>query len=234
MEKESLGALRKFVVPEFIFGWGARALLGQYAKNFAFRRPLLVTDAGVLAAGWAEKAASMLLTANIPFSLFSRVSPNPRDHEVMAGAEFFDRAGCDSLVAVGGGSAIDTAKGIGIIISNGGHILDYEGVDKIPLPIPPLLCIPTTAGSSADVSQFAIILNSAEKRKIAIISKAIVPDVSLIDPETSSAMPSSPWFRTPAPPSPISSPWKRSAFFSSIYHWSSNPPAILSGSTAPA
>ncbi|HBN07213.1 MAG TPA: alcohol dehydrogenase [Cyanobacteria bacterium UBA8530] len=187
MEKENLGALRKFVVPEFVFGWGARTLLSQYAKNFAFRHPLLVSDAGVMEAGWAEDAASRLRVTNVPFSLFSRLSPNPRDHEVMEGAEFFDKEGCDSLVVVGGGSAIDTAKGIGIIISNGGHILDYEGVDKIPLPIPPLLCIPTT-GSSADVSQFAIILNGAEKRKISIISKAIVPDVSLIDPETSSTM----------------------------------------------
>ena len=83
---------------------------------------------------------------------------------------------------------MDCAKGIGIVVSNGGHILDYEGVDKISSPIPPLIFIPTTAGSSADVSQFSIISNREELIKFAIISKAIVPDVALIDPETTVSM----------------------------------------------
>jgi alcohol dehydrogenase class IV len=79
---------------------------------------------------------------------------------------------------------MDCAKGIGIVVSNGGHILDYEGVDKIIVPMPPLICIPTTAGTSADVSQFAIINDTQRKTKIAIISKTIIPDVALIDPQT--------------------------------------------------
>jgi alcohol dehydrogenase class IV len=84
----------------------------------------------------------------------------------------------------GGGSVIDCAKGIGIVIANGGNVLDYEGVDRVQMPMPPLICVPTTGGTSADVSQFAIINHSAEKVKIAIISKAVVPDVSLVDPKT--------------------------------------------------
>ncbi len=79
---------------------------------------------------------------------------------------------------------MDCAKGIGIVAANGGNILDYEGVDQVPAPMPPLICIPTTGGSSADVSQFAIINNTQEHVKIAIISKAVVPDVALIDPRT--------------------------------------------------
>ncbi|MCX8070025.1 MAG: iron-containing alcohol dehydrogenase [Thermodesulfovibrionales bacterium] len=91
-------------------------------------------------------------------------------------------------MAVGGGSVIDCAKGIAIISNNGGHILDYEGVDSVEKPMPPLICIPTTAGSSADVSQFAIITDTNRKVKIAIISKTIIPDVSLIDPMTTTTM----------------------------------------------
>ncbi len=73
----------------------------------------------------------------------------------MAGAARARQEGCDVLVAVGGGSVIDAAKGVGIVLASGGHILDYEGVDQVPLPMPPLICVPTTGGTSADVSQFA-------------------------------------------------------------------------------
>ena len=83
---------------------------------------------------------------------------------------------------------MDCAKGIGIVCANKGDILDFEGVDNIDLPLPPLICIPTTAGSSADVSQFAIINDPVRRVKMAIISKMIVPDVALIDPITTTTM----------------------------------------------
>ena len=135
-------------------------------------------------AGWAGKVLESLAAFDIEGVLFSAVSPNPRAEEVMAGAMTYLEHGCDGLVAVGGGSPMDCAKGIGIVVSNGGHILDYEGVDKIIVPMPPLIGIPTTAGTSADVSQFAIINDTERKTKIAIISKTIIPDVALIDPQT--------------------------------------------------
>ena len=83
---------------------------------------------------------------------------------------------------------MDCAKGIAIVATNHCHILDVEGVDKVRYPMPPLICIPTTAGTSADVSQFAIINNTTEHVKIAIISKSTVPDVALIDPQTTTTM----------------------------------------------
>lgn len=114
--------------------------------------------------------------------IFDNVTANPREYEVMKGAELFLGEKCDLIIAVGGGSPIDCAKGISIVSTNGGHILEYEGVDEINLPGPPLICIPTTAGASADVSQFAIINDSARHLKKAIISKKVVPDLALIDP----------------------------------------------------
>ena len=175
--------LRKFIAPEFVFGTGARRLISRYIRNFSARKVLLVTDPGVVAAGWASETAEALAGDSIPCLIFSDVSSNPRDTEVMEGVRTFRDSQCDMIVAVGGGSPMDCAKGIGIVSSNGGHILDYEGVDRIPLPCPPLVCIPTTAGSSADVSQFAIITATEQNRKIAIISKTLVSDGALIDPE---------------------------------------------------
>lgn len=180
--------LRKFVAPEFTFGVGARALVGQTVRNLGATRVLVVTDPGVIAAGWTDEVKQHLEEVGLSHAVFAEVSPNPRADEVMAGAERYREEACDFIVAVGGGSPMDCAKGIGIVSSNGGHILDYEGVDEVRLPMPPLVCLPTTGGTSADVSQFAIISDRAHQRKVAVISKAVVPDVSLIDPETLTTM----------------------------------------------
>ena len=180
--------MRKFVAPEFVFGAGALDLAGQYAINLGVSKVLLVTDEGVSQAGWAGRVCQSLEKAALPFVLFQDVKPNPRAEQVMSGAAIFKESGCDAIVAVGGGSPMDCAKGIGIVAAAGGHILDYEGADKVQVPIPPLICLPTTAGSAADVSQFSIISDSQRAVKIAIVSKAVVPDVSLIDPLTTTTM----------------------------------------------
>jgi alcohol dehydrogenase len=169
--------LRKFVVPEILFGNGALGLAGRYARN-----------PGVAAAGWTGKVEQCLKATQIPYTLFDTVTPNPKDHEVMAGAEVFRSEHCDAVVAVGGGSPIDCAKGIGIVVTNHRAIVEFEGVDEVEIPGPPLICVPTTAGTSADISQFAIIVNSAVRTKIAIISKSIIPDVALVDPDTTVTM----------------------------------------------
>lgn len=180
--------LRKFVAPEFVFGIDARKLIGRYAKNYGARKVMVVTDPGVIAAGWTQEAIATLEAVHLDYTVYSAVSSNPKAEEIMAGAELYRSAGCNALVVVGGGSSIDCAKGIGIVSSSGKNILEFEGVDKVELATPPLICVPTTAGSSADVSQFAIITDKLKKVKIAIISKMIVPDVALIDPVTTTTM----------------------------------------------
>lgn len=174
--------LRKFVAPEFIIGLDARSLSGRYAKNLGSKNVLVVTQPEIIREGWFRDVIKSLDDDGIGHSLFSGITPNPRDYEVMKGVEQYVAKGCDAIIAVGGGSPIDCAKGIGIVVSNGRNILDYEGVDNIPLPAPPLICVPTTAGTGADVSQFAIINDTKRRVKIAIISKKIVPDIALIDP----------------------------------------------------
>ena len=185
---ESNFELRKFVVPEIIYGVGALDLVGQYSENLDSRKALIVTDPGIQAAGWTDAVIRSLNEKGIQNCIFADVTPNPRDYEVMAGAEVYKENECDLIIAVGGGSPMDCAKGIGIVISNDKHVLEFEGVDEVEIPAPPLICVPTTAGSSADVSQFAIILDSRRKVKIAIISKTVVPDIALIDPQTTTTL----------------------------------------------
>ncbi len=185
---EQMTSLRKYLLPEFVYGATAGDLAGRSAANLALHKVLVVSDPGVAAAGWTGRVVDSLHRAGVATEPFYAVTPNPKDREVMAGADRYRAAGCNGIVAVGGGSPMDCAKGIGIVSSSGGSILEYEGVDQIPQPMPPLICIPTTAGTAADISQFAIITNTADNRKIAIISKAVVPDLALIDPLTTTTM----------------------------------------------
>lgn len=182
--QQQVQELRKFVAPEIIFGTGSRHLTGKYVKNFGVSKVILVTDPGVIAAGWVDHVKQSLEKEKIQYTIYSGVTPNPRATEVMEGAEIYKRENCSAIVAVGGGSPMDCAKGIGIVSTNQQHILRFEGVDMIANPVPPMVFVPTTSGTSADVSQFAIITNLDELIKIAIVSKTIVPDVALIDPET--------------------------------------------------
>ncbi|MBI5950677.1 MAG: iron-containing alcohol dehydrogenase [Chloroflexi bacterium] len=188
METQNELDLRKFVAPEFVFGAGARHLAGRYARNFGARKVFVVSDPGVIQAGWTDQVTRSLDAQNLPYTVFSQVTSNPRAEEVMAGVQAYQNERCNVIVAVGGGSPMDCAKGIGIASANKRHVLQFEGVDQVPVPGPPLICIPTTAGSSADVSQFAIITDLERKVKIAIVSKTVVPDVALIDPVTTTTM----------------------------------------------
>lgn len=180
--------LRKCLVPEFILGDGATKLANRYINFFSPKKVLFVTDKGLRETKLVSSVEKQLKSENISYCIYDNISPNPRDHEVMEGAEMYHKEACNVILALGGGSPIDAAKGIGIVSTNFEHITKFEGVDQIPAPMPPLICIPTTAGTSADISQFAIILDSRQKTKLAIISKTVVPDTALIDAETTITM----------------------------------------------
>jgi alcohol dehydrogenase class IV len=111
MIRKSQPDLRKFVAPEFICGYGALHLAGRYARNFGMKRVLLVTDRGVRAAGWADAVGESLTEAGVPFTVFDAVSVNPCSRQVMTGMEVYRSEECNGIVAVGGGSPMDCAKG---------------------------------------------------------------------------------------------------------------------------
>lgn len=188
MNIDSLLNLRKFLIPEIVYGEGAITLSGRHASNFGASKVFIVTDPGVRRAGWTLSVEKSLKKSEIPYVIFDGVTDNPKDHEVMKGVEICKDEKCDLIIAVGGGSPMDCAKGIGVVIGNPGDILEFQGVDMVPNPGPPLIFVPTTAGTSADVSQFAIITDTVRKVKIAIISKMVIPDIALIDPKTTTTM----------------------------------------------
>lgn len=174
--------LSKFVSPEFIYGSGATLLAGRFAQNVGVTNIQIVTMGTLMAYDWFQAIVNALDESEVQYTIFDGVSENPKDYECALGAEHYMKNKCELILAIGGGSVLDCAKGIGILASNPGPIGLYEGVDEIPNALPPLICIPTTAGSAADISQFAIITDTQEYYKMAIVSKILVPDLALIDP----------------------------------------------------
>jgi len=172
----------KFVTPEIIFGKGSLNQVGESCSRLGSSRVFLVADKGVIQYGWVDKILSFLEEAGLEYIIWSGFSANPKDYEVEEGALLYADNGCDAVLAVGGGSAIDAAKAVATLSTNPGKIQDYEGIDLIQYPLPPLIVVPSTAGSGSEVSQFSIIADSRRKLKMTIISKSLVPDIAISDP----------------------------------------------------
>jgi choline dehydrogenase len=170
-----------------VHGAGAIARLGELVRELGVERPLLVTDAGVVAAGLAERALASLDGA----AVFDRVRANP-DVELIAEASAAYRDGrCDGLVALGGGSSMDTAKAAGVEVVHGGSILDYEyGATPLERRIPPLVAVPTTSGTGSEVTLWAVITDHARRVKFNVGGTALIgPHVALLDPELALGLP---------------------------------------------
>lgn len=181
--------LVKFHAPEVVFGTGSLSEAGFAAARLGARRPLVVTDPGIIAAGWVDELLGHLREAGLRPVVWSQVTPNPRDHEIRAAFAHYLEWECDVIIGIGGGSCADAAKGVAILSGNGGDILDYRGVDQMTQPIPPLLIIPSTSGTGADVSQFCIVTDTARSVKVTIMGRALVPDISITDPRLLVTMP---------------------------------------------
>ncbi len=179
----------KFEVPEIVFGRGLLSQVGACARRLGGRKVFLVSDQGLFNAGWVDQAMHSLLDAGLSFVYYDQITPNPKDVEIETGAAEYIRQGADVIVGLGGGSAMDAAKGIAILVSNGGRIRDFEGPDKIIRPLPPLVLCPTTCGTGSDVSQFAIINDTERRCKMTIMSRCVAPDISLTDPDTLETLP---------------------------------------------
>src|SRR5215213_6153173 len=180
--------VRTVEVPtRMVHGPGAIGRLGEIVEELGERRPLLVTDGGVVAAGLAEKALERLTDA----SVFDGVRPNPDVELVGRTSEIYREEGCDGLVALGGGSSMDTAKGVGVEITGGGSIADYEyGNAPITHRVPPLVTVPTTAGTGSEVTLWAVITDHERKIKFNVGGTPLIgAHVALIDPELMLGLP---------------------------------------------
>jgi alcohol dehydrogenase len=172
----------KFAIPEIIFGRGSLKHVGQCSLRLGAKKVFLVSDSGIEEAGWVQRLMDILKKEGIEWVYYSGVTSNPRDYQVELGAEFYLKNDTDVIIAIGGGSALDTAKAIAIIASNGGAIRDYEGANRVQRPLPPMVFITTTAGSGSDISQFCIITDVARTVKMSIITRTLVPNISIVDP----------------------------------------------------
>ena len=175
--------ISKFVSPEIIFGRGALSQVGDSALRIGANRVFVVSDAGVTDAGWVERVLKHLRAAGLSYEVFSDLTSNPKDHEIARGLARYQASGCDVLMPVGGSSPTDVAKSIALLATNGGSIHDYEGVNKVTKPLPPIIAVPSTGGSGSEVTQFAIVVDGQRQLKMAIISRSLVPDITIIDPE---------------------------------------------------
>ncbi len=154
-------------------------------------KPLLVTDKGMTEMGYAKQVTDLLDAAGIDYAVFDGTVPNPTDENVEQGAAAYTDNQCDMLISLGGGSAHDCCKGVGLLVSNGGVIADYEGLDMSKKALPPYIAINTTAGTASELTRFTIITNTSNHVKMAIVDWRVTPDLAINDPLLMVKMPPS-------------------------------------------
>ena len=170
-------------------GRGCIQQLGGLCLGLDASRALVVSDPGVVAAGHAERAMAVLVASGVSVELFADVSENPSTEDVARGLAVAQRFQPEALIAVGGGSAIDVAKGIDFLLCCGGRMQDYWGRDKATAPLLPILAVPTTAGTGSEVQSFALIADPLSHQKMACGDPGAAPRYALLDPELTTSMP---------------------------------------------
>ncbi|WP_312934962.1 L-threonine dehydrogenase [Pseudomonas sp.] len=159
--------------------------------GYGLRKALIVTDQGLARAGIAARIAGLLAERDIDSRVFDGARPNPTVANVEAGLALLQRERCDCVISLGGGSPHDCAKGIALCATNGGHISDYEGVDRSAKPQLPLIAINTTAGTASEMTRFCIITDEVRHVKMAIVDRNVTPILSVNDPALMAGMPKS-------------------------------------------
>ncbi|MCP3777345.1 iron-containing alcohol dehydrogenase [Paenibacillus sp. MZ03-122A] len=173
-----------FFVPSInLMGTGCLHEVGPYIKELNLNKALVVTDKFLMKSGIAGKVTSLLDDIGLNYAVYDEVKPNPTCKNVHDGVQFLQENGCDFLISIGGGSPQDTAKGIGIIATNGEHITEYEGVHKSTHKSLPIVAINTTAGTSAEITINYVITDEERKVKMVMVDKNSVATISVNDPE---------------------------------------------------
>lgn len=173
------------------FGAGCRSVLADEIRKRGFRKALLVTDKELIRFGVAAKIEEVLRAAEIPYEIFSEVKANPTIANVLKGVEAFRAAGADCLIALGGGSSIDTAKAVGVIVNNPGFadVRSLEGTAATRHKAVPTFALPTTAGTAAEVTINYVITDEARRRKMVCVDPNDIPMCAVVDCELMMSMP---------------------------------------------
>jgi len=163
-------------------GKGISEKTGEMVKELGVTSVLIVTDKGVRAANLLEGIEKSLLAANLRYDIYDEVEPNPSAETIHRGTDYLKQLNHGAVLAIGGGSSIDTAKGIAAMATNPGHILEYEGVGKIKRPPLPIIAIPTTAGTGSETTNSTIVTNRETHFKLAVLSPMLFPTLAILDP----------------------------------------------------
>ena len=179
-----------FIPTVTLMGVGAHKEVGKQVKVLGGKKPFICTDKGITKAGITQKIVDLVKQdAGVDCVVFDQTVPNPTDTNVHDGLKLFQEKKCDLIISLGGGSSHDCGKGIGIVSTNGGHIRDYEGVDKSKKAMPPFIAINTTAGTASEMTRFCIITNTSNHVKMAIVDWRVTPNVAINDPLLMAGMP---------------------------------------------
>jgi alcohol dehydrogenase len=178
-----------FIPTVSLMGVGCAKETGAQAKALGATNLLIVTDAGLAKLGVAAQIKTQLEEVGLKAVVFDGAEPNPTDKNVHAGVEAYKKNKCDGIVSLGGGSAHDCGKGVGMVVANGGTIRDYEGVNKTTKPMPPFLAINTTAGTASEMTRFCIITNTDTHVKMALVDWRCTPNIAINDPLLMVGMP---------------------------------------------
>ncbi len=171
-----------------LYGAGCIELLGDKVKPLG-KKALIVSDKVMTGAGYIEKVQNIFNKQNIMCEVYNEVNGEPTDLMIYKGVDIYRSKNCDFLVGIGGGSPIDAAKAIGLMVNNPGDIRDYMGMGKVKEPLPPVVAIATTAGTGSEVTQFTIIADTQNDVKMLIGSPYIIPKISVNDPLLTMSVP---------------------------------------------
>src|SRR5438094_3542216 len=178
---------------KIIFGAGSVAQVAGITRSLGIKRPLIVTDAGIVKCGLLERLASPLSNGRFEWATFDRVEGNPTEASVFPGVEIYQRENCDGVIALGGGSAIDAGKAIRLKATHPLPLEDYDdlkdGGDKISSKLPPMIAVATTSGTGSEVGRSTVITLKATGRKTVIFSPYLIPSVAIGDPELTLGLP---------------------------------------------
>ena len=185
-----MNKVHTFLSPtKVIFGNDTANLVGKEAAQFNAKKALIVTDKSLLAAGLLSGMQESLKAEKIAFDIFDEVEAEPPANNVDDGARIAIDNGTDIVIGFGGGSSLDVAKGIAIMAKNKGKILDYAGIDKVPLKGLPRILLPTTSGTGSEVTRTIVVSDKAENLKMAVHSNNAMADVAIVDPLLTLSMP---------------------------------------------
>ncbi len=172
-----------FVKSNIHFGIGAVSVLPELLGKYELNKVMLVYDGGVKAAGIAEKVTAQIETAGVSYVVFDGVIPNPTNEVVENAAGLAKSENVEGFVAVGGGSSIDTAKAVNVLMTNPGSIREYGGMNMVKNPCLPLIAIPTTAGTSSEITNVSALIDTEKVVKYVVIDNNIVASDVIADPE---------------------------------------------------